>query len=89
MSKVVYSDRHLTEDGWVTGTERWDDGTLKLVNPPADTVMTVRYSVPMHRPPYVTTQWKTDRDEYLQELIEKYGDLPDDLRAVAEAASDN
>ncbi|MBX3075603.1 hypothetical protein KF707_13740 [Candidatus Obscuribacterales bacterium] len=89
MSKVVYSDRHLTDNGWVTGTERWDDGTLKLVNPPSDTAMTVRYSVPMHRPPYITTQWKTDRDEYLQELVQKFGELPNDLKIVENTAGDN
>jgi hypothetical protein len=89
MSKVVYSDRHLTDNGWVTGTERWDDGTLKLVNPPSDTAMTVRYSVPMHRAPYVTTQWKTDREEYLQELVEKFGDLPQDLKTLEASAGEN
>ena len=86
MSKVVYSDRHLTDTGWVTGTERWDDGTLKLVSPPSDTAMTVRYSVPLHRTPYVTTQWKTDRDDRLTELFKKFGELPQDLRSLEEPA---
>lgn len=88
MSKVVYSDRHLTERGWIIGTERWDDGTLKLVNPPVDTFMTVRYSVPLHRPPYVTTQWKTDKDELLQILFERFGELPQDLRELPAPADD-
>lgn len=80
MAKVVYSDRHLTESGWTAGTERWDDGKLTLVSPPSDTAMTVRYSVPLHRPPFVTTQWKTDKSERLNELLGKYGELPEDLR---------
>jgi hypothetical protein len=80
MAKVVYSDRHLTDSGWVSGTERWDDGTLSLVSPPTDTAMTVRYSVPLHRPPFVTTQWKTDKTDRLKQLFGKFGELPEDLR---------
>jgi len=89
MSKVVYSDRHLTDSGWVKGTERMDDGTLTLVSPPSDTAMTVRYSVPQHRPPYVTTQWKTDREDRLSELCEKFGELPQDLRTLEEPVAEN
>lgn len=86
MAKVVYSDRHLTDTGWVAGTERLDDGKLTLVSPPSDTAMTVRYSVPLHRPPFVTTQWKTDKADRLAELIEKFGELPEDLRDLESEA---
>lgn len=85
MAKVVYSDRHLTETGWASGTERWDDGKLTLVSPPSDTAMTVRYSVPLHRPPFVTTQWKTDKVDRLNELMKKFGELPEDLRDLESA----
>ena len=84
MAKVVYSDRHLTDEGWINGTERWDDGTLKLVNPPDGTAMTVRYTAPATRPPYVTTQWKTDKEERLKDLLEKFGEMPQDLREMVE-----
>ncbi len=89
MAKVVYSDRHLTDAGWVAGTERWDDGKLTLVSPPTDTAMTVRYSVPLHRPPFVTTQWKTDKSDRLSELFDKYGELPEDLRDLEQPSDDD
>ncbi|MBX9669978.1 MAG: hypothetical protein K2X93_20415 [Candidatus Obscuribacterales bacterium] len=86
LSKVVYSDRHLTPTGWIKGTERWEDGTLTVVEPPLNTAMTVRYSVPLRRAPYITTQWKTDKPDQLSDLISKFGDLPQDLKELEQSA---
>lgn len=83
MPKIVYCDHHLTAEGWIRGTERWDDGNFRPVNPPSDSALTVRYTAPANRPPYITTQWKTDKEERLNQLIEQYGELPEDLRALA------
>ncbi len=83
MAQIVYCDYHLTIRGWIKGTQRWDDGTLTNVNPPGDSALTVRYTAPINRPPYVTTQWKTDKTDKLNELLKLYGDLPDELKALA------
>jgi|AGTN01.1.fsa_nt_gi hypothetical protein len=80
MARLVYCDHHLTSEGWISGTERYDDGTLKTVETPGDSALTIRFTSPANRPEYMTTQWRTDNEQKLKDLIAKYGELPEVLR---------
>lgn len=74
-----YMEWHLTPNGWVEGTDKHDFG-IKLVEPPANCLLTVQCGTKMTSAfspltPYKREIWRAvDQDQLIAALLEKYGD---------------
>lgn len=78
-----WTERHLTPRGWEEGDSKTDFSPVVPGPTPADRVMTVTFTEtcsgygPVHRA--AKTEWCSDNDELVQELLSKFGAAPDSL----------
>lgn len=76
-----YKEWHLTPNGWVAGTDRYDSGTnINEVKPPEDRLLTVKCGEELSSTyssleKYKSEVWRAKgEDQRIAELLEKYGD---------------
>jgi hypothetical protein len=75
-----WTEWHLTPDGWVRGSYRTDPTATKIVQPPADRVLTCKWSEyketfgPMDKSS--ETLWEYDDKKQLRELVDRLGPSP-------------
>lgn len=73
-----WTDWHLTPAGWVRGSTKRDGPGFEEKPTPEDRVMTCRWDEEnMAR--VLHTEWKSDDEEAVQELIAKFGPPPEHL----------
>jgi hypothetical protein len=79
-----WQERHLTPDGWISGSCKVDGQGRTDVDPPANRVLTVRYeeiwSIDMPSIKKRTiVMWEGKDQDVTQELLAKYGEAPTGL----------
>ena len=73
-----WTDWHLTPVGWVRGSTKTDGPGYQEKPTPSDRVMTCRWDEEnMAR--VLHTEWKSDDEAAVQDLIEKFGPPPEHL----------
>lgn len=79
-----WTDWHLTPRGWVKGSYQVDFSDAKQVDPPADRVLTSRYSEYMSSvyskmDTRIKTTWTSEDDTEVKRLLDQFGPAPDNL----------
>lgn len=74
-------DYHLTPRGWELGSHKTDCGAPVSIEPPADRVMSIHVAERMSSPfskldRTESVSYRTDDQETLERLINRFGDSP-------------
>lgn len=76
IASYEWTERHLTPNGWVRGSEKTDFSPSTEVAPPVDRVLTVRYideQTGYGGEQRVEEMWRSDDEAKVQSLLAQHG----------------
>ena len=79
-----WTEWHLTNNGWIKGTRKRDNGVKIIEKTPVNRVISFRFNEEFNMgsaQPYtfVEEMWKSDKEHLIQSLLRKYGSCPETL----------
>jgi len=80
-----WTEYHLTPNGWISGSSKYDFGSENKVDEPPDRVLTCRFRATMSSgfsnkiDKSVTEIWRSNDANVVAMLVKKYGNCPNKL----------